>query len=63
VERLGRKLVNGTVEAFGLLSDLPQNGPSLRQETLEYGSIPAASFLALNHFASDLDGAIYEFTP
>jgi hypothetical protein len=42
---------------------LTQNGPSLRQETWKYGRIPAASFLALNHFASNLDGAIYEFTP
>ena len=48
---------------FGRPSDLTQNGPSLRQETLKYGRIPAASFLTLNHFASNLDGAIYEFTP
>jgi hypothetical protein len=43
-------------------SGFDQNGPSLRQEVLKYRHIPAPSFLALNHFASNLDDAVYEFT-
>jgi hypothetical protein len=39
-----------------------QNGTSLRQEALKYRHIPASSLLALSHFASNLDGAVYEFT-
>ncbi|WP_142638511.1 hypothetical protein [Sphingomonas sp. IC081] len=47
---------------LGVPSGFDQNGPSLRQEALKYGHIPSPSFLALNHFASNLDDAIDEFT-
>ncbi|WP_395390906.1 hypothetical protein WBP07_10100 [Novosphingobium sp. BL-8A] len=46
---------------LGVPSGFDQNGPSLCQEALKYGHIPAPSFLALSHFASNLDGAVYEF--
>ncbi|MVZ96852.1 hypothetical protein EUU23_03925 [Sphingorhabdus sp. IMCC26285] len=36
--------------------------PSLRQKALRYIHIPAASFLALNKIASNLDDNIYGFT-
>ena len=39
-----------------------QNGPLPRQAPLKYRHIPALAFLALGHFASNLDGAVYEFT-
>jgi hypothetical protein len=39
-----------------------QNGPLPRQEVWKYRHIPAPSFLALSHFASNLAPAIYEFT-
>jgi hypothetical protein len=48
---------------LGVPSGFDQNGPSLRQEDLKYRHIPSPSFLTLNHFASNLDGAVYEFTP
>jgi hypothetical protein len=47
---------------LGVPSGFGQNGPSLRQEASKYGHIPSTSFLTLNHFAPNLDGAIYEFT-
>ncbi|WP_305702621.1 hypothetical protein [Novosphingobium sp.] len=39
-----------------------QNGPFPRQEIMKYRHIPALSFLALSHFGSNLDVAVYEFT-
>jgi hypothetical protein len=47
---------------LGVPKGFDQNGTSLRQEALKYRHIPAPSFLALSHFASNLDGAVYEFT-
>ncbi|MEJ2410145.1 MAG: hypothetical protein P8Y48_12630, partial [Novosphingobium sp.] len=46
------------VPPFSKIGGFDQNGPVLRQEALKYGHIPAPSFLALSHFASNLDGAI-----
>ncbi|MPS67653.1 MAG: hypothetical protein E2586_04055 [Novosphingobium sp.] len=47
---------------LGVPSGFDQNGPSLRREVLKYRHIPSPSLLALSHFASNLDGAVYEFT-
>jgi hypothetical protein len=59
-------LSKGDLVRDGSHLDVPkgfdQNGPSRRQEALKYRHIAAPSFLALSHFASNLDGAIHEFT-
>ncbi|MXO66600.1 hypothetical protein [Altericroceibacterium endophyticum] len=47
---------------LGVAKRFGQNGPSLRQEALKYRHIPTPSFLTLSHFASNLDGTVYEFT-
>jgi hypothetical protein len=47
----------------GVPQGFDQNGPLLRQETWKYRHIPAASFLALSHFASNLEGAGIEYGP
>jgi hypothetical protein len=46
------------MEAIPTSEGFAQNGPLLRQEALKDGHIPAASFLALSHFDSNLDGAV-----
>ncbi|ABD26156.1 hypothetical protein Saro_1716 [Novosphingobium aromaticivorans DSM 12444] len=46
----------------GVPSGFDQNGHLPRQSGLKYRHIPAPSFLAPGRFASNLDGAIHEFT-
>jgi len=46
---------------WAVTSGFPQNGSLLRQKALKYGHIPGRPFLALNHFASNIDGRL-EFT-
>jgi hypothetical protein len=50
------------MEAILASGGFDQNGHLRRQESLRYRHIPALSFLASGHFASNLDGAVYEFT-
>lgn len=47
---------------FSVPAGFDQNGPLLRQNVLKDRHIPAPFFLALSHFASNLNRAIYEFT-
>tara|TARA_Y100000815_G_C13330258_1_gene495697 strand:- start:492 stop:647 length:156 start_codon:yes stop_codon:yes gene_type:complete len=50
------------VDRFPRPGGFDQNGPALRRQALKYRHIPAACVLALTHFASNLDGAVYGFT-
>jgi hypothetical protein len=50
------------MEAILASEGFDQNGHLLRQESLKYRHIPALSFLASARSASNLGGAVYEFT-
>ncbi|WP_327195336.1 hypothetical protein, partial [Sphingomonas sp. LH128] len=46
----------------GVPKGFDQKGPAPRRQALKYRHIPSPCLLALSHFASNLDGAVYEFT-
>jgi hypothetical protein len=46
----------------GVPAGFDQNGPLPRRLGLQYRHIPAPRLLASGHFASNLDGAVHEFT-